>query len=165
MQTRVPSPLTTPRRAALPGTLPAAAAKPASPKATPHMELFAAAARRLGADETAAAEIGRHGTLAFAERTAVLMPLPDRDDGRLGTLLILETGRGCQPDQLTAVLGHAPGVLASFNASIGLSPQGQWLLYRVVAAPAGDTQLLADAVAGSLALVDFVFGDETPAAH
>lgn len=168
MQNRNPSPLMAPRRAGLPGSTPASALSAAAPvaaKSNPHQELFAAVARQFGLDDTVAAEVSSTGVLSLDGRTVLMMPLPERDDGRLGTLLILETGCQRTEENLDTLLGHAPGVLASFHASLGLTPQGQWVLYRVVLAAAGEGRALADALVGTTALCDFIIGRDAPAAH
>jgi hypothetical protein len=122
--------------------------------------LTRAAAKVLGLGDADAATVGDSGLISIAGKRVMLIPLAEGGtEQELGFLISVHTGSRMDAEGSTAplaVLQHTPGALLSFNAAVGVSPDGEWLLHRHLRVGADGAQALAEATMACVQLAEFM---------
>jgi hypothetical protein len=121
--------------------------------------LTEAAAKVLGLNDEDAISVRETGLIEVDNHTVSIIPVATCSDGILSILLSVETGCSIKKfgsEGVAAVLQHASGALASFNATINSSAAGYWMLHRSVMVDPGRAQSLAEEIVCSTRLADFV---------
>lgn len=158
----------------LPGQLPADDELPAPDAATTSTawmpalldrtgELVEAAALELGLCASDAAQARRTAMLTTGDKTVLLLPMVPTDNGGVSMLISVQTcvpvvGQGGSDDAI-AVLQQAPGALYALAAALGATPEGWWVVHRMVRIEAEDSAALARELRETVGLVDHLLKD------
>jgi hypothetical protein len=126
--------------------------------------LVEAAALHLGLDAEQARLAGQTATLTTDDKTISILPMGVAESGGVAIVLTVQTqvpvsGGGNAP---VAVLQHAPGALHAFNAALGATPEGCWVVHRALRLAPDGAAMLARSLMETVRLADFVV-QRTPA--
>jgi hypothetical protein len=123
-------------------------------------QLVQGAALALGLDARGAAQAAQTSTLMSGDKTIVILPVAQSDDGKLSLMINVQTSMpvntGGDSTGAVALLQHVPGALHAFAAALGATPDGRWALHRTLRVAAGDAAALAAHLVETLRLADFV---------
>jgi hypothetical protein len=131
--------------------------------------LIEAAARRLGLSASAAAEARRSAMLSAGNKRVLVLPVAPTESGGVALLISVQTrvpvvGPGGS-HQTLAVLQQAQGALYASAAAIGATPEGWWVVHRMVRVEAGDDTALAGELRESVGLVEHLLRGLVPLGH
>jgi hypothetical protein len=121
-------------------------------------QLTRQAAQVLGATPESAARIGEQCLLTVDGMGVAIVPVIADATGKQGLLVTVFTERRLLDDGgPVGPLQHSPGLLVSFNATLGSTEEGFWTLLRWLPLEATTPQRLAEHIVVTRQLVDIVW--------
>jgi hypothetical protein len=127
------------------------------------------AALHLGLSEEDASIASRSAVLTAGDKTVSMLPLGPSDTGGLSLVLSVQTSVPVCGDRgsagVIAVLQHAPGALHALAASLGATPDGFWIVHRLMRVCPDGGAALAAGVRESVHLADYVLRGEHAGSH